>query len=45
MYATRSTIKLKPINEYGVAKVLDSGHPNFKTGDLVWVLLDGKSIA
>ncbi|KAM7460855.1 hypothetical protein LguiA_028976 [Lonicera macranthoides] len=25
-----------PITGYGVAKVLDSGHPNFKKGDLVW---------
>ncbi|KAM7464854.1 hypothetical protein LguiB_012416 [Lonicera macranthoides] len=25
-----------PIIGYGVAKVLDSGHPNFKKGDLVW---------
>ncbi|KAB1218167.1 2-alkenal reductase (NADP(+)-dependent) [Morella rubra] len=25
-----------PINGYGVAKVLDSGHTNFKKGDLVW---------
>ncbi|XP_059655599.1 2-alkenal reductase (NADP(+)-dependent)-like isoform X2 [Cornus florida] len=24
------------ITGYGVAKVLDSGHPNFKKGDLVW---------
>ncbi|CAL5414218.1 unnamed protein product [Camellia sinensis] len=25
-----------PIIGYGVARVLDSGHPNFKKGDLVW---------
>ncbi|GMH29109.1 hypothetical protein Nepgr_030952 [Nepenthes gracilis] len=25
-----------PIIGFGVAKVLDSGHPNFKKGDLVW---------
>ncbi len=25
-----------PINGYGVSKVLDSSHPNFKEGDLVW---------
>uniref|UniRef100_A0A5B6YZS9 Putative 2-alkenal reductase (NADP(+)-dependent) n=1 Tax=Davidia involucrata TaxID=16924 RepID=A0A5B6YZS9_DAVIN len=25
-----------PINGLGVARVLDSGHPNFKKGDLVW---------
>ncbi|XP_062170034.1 2-alkenal reductase (NADP(+)-dependent)-like [Alnus glutinosa] len=25
-----------PIGGYGVSKVLDSGHPNFKKGDLVW---------
>ncbi|XP_047954311.1 2-alkenal reductase (NADP(+)-dependent)-like isoform X2 [Salvia hispanica] len=25
-----------PINGYGVSKVLDSTHPNFKTGELVW---------
>ncbi|KAB1218168.1 2-alkenal reductase (NADP(+)-dependent) [Morella rubra] len=29
-----------PINGYGVAKVLDSGHPNFKKGDLVWGRID-----
>ncbi|GLT55584.1 hypothetical protein SLA2020_286940 [Shorea laevis] len=27
-----------PINGYGVSKVLDSGHPNFKKGDLIWGL-------
>ncbi|KAE8022715.1 hypothetical protein FH972_008495 [Carpinus fangiana] len=27
-----------PISGYGVSKVLDSGHPNFKKGDLVWGL-------
>ncbi|KAF3972365.1 hypothetical protein CMV_004126 [Castanea mollissima] len=34
-----STDSLKPglpIIGYGVAKVLDSGHPSFKKGDLVW---------
>uniref|UniRef100_A0A2N9H077 Enoyl reductase (ER) domain-containing protein n=1 Tax=Fagus sylvatica TaxID=28930 RepID=A0A2N9H077_FAGSY len=25
-----------PLTGYGVAKVLDSGHPDFKAGDLVW---------
>ncbi|KAF5452806.1 hypothetical protein F2P56_027769 [Juglans regia] len=25
-----------PIRGYGVAEVLDSGHPNFEKGDLVW---------
>ncbi|XP_047954313.1 2-alkenal reductase (NADP(+)-dependent)-like [Salvia hispanica] len=25
-----------PISGYGVSKVLDSSHPNFKTGELVW---------
>ncbi|KAJ1395900.1 Polyketide synthase, enoylreductase domain [Sesbania bispinosa] len=25
-----------PINGFGVAKVVDSGHPNFSAGDLVW---------
>ncbi|KAL1535411.1 2-alkenal reductase (NADP(+)-dependent)-like [Salvia divinorum] len=25
-----------PITGYGVSKVLDSSHPNFKTGELVW---------
>ncbi|KAK9287953.1 hypothetical protein L1049_016398 [Liquidambar formosana] len=25
-----------PIRGFGVAKVLDSGHPDFKNGDLVW---------
>ena len=27
---------LQPLTGYGVAKVLDSGHPDFKAGDLVW---------
>jgi NADPH-dependent curcumin reductase CurA len=27
---------MQPIVGYGVAKVLDSGHPDFKKGDLVW---------
>ena len=27
---------VQPINGFGVAKVLDSGHPDFKEGDLVW---------
>ena len=36
---------LQPINGYGVAKVLDSGHPDFKAGDLFGGLLDGKTIA
>lgn len=27
---------LQPIFGYGVAKVLDSGNPEFKGGDLVW---------
>ncbi|KAF7133452.1 hypothetical protein RHSIM_Rhsim09G0004400 [Rhododendron simsii] len=26
----------QPIIGYGVARVIDSGHPNFKKGDLVW---------
>ena len=26
----------EPIVGYGVAKVLDSGHPDFKKGDLIW---------
>ncbi|KAF8013546.1 hypothetical protein BT93_I1403 [Corymbia citriodora subsp. variegata] len=25
-----------PVTGYGVARVLESGHPNFKKGDLVW---------
>ncbi|KAF8013550.1 hypothetical protein BT93_I1407 [Corymbia citriodora subsp. variegata] len=25
-----------PVNGYGVARVLESGHPNFKKGDLLW---------
>lgn len=28
--------KCSLLNGYGVARVLDSGHPNFKKGDLVW---------
>ena len=27
---------MQPILGLGVAKVLDSGNPNFKKGDLVW---------
>lgn len=27
---------MQPIVGYGVAKVLDSGHPDFKEGDIVW---------
>ena len=27
---------MQAIFEYGVAKVLDSRHPEFKAGDLVW---------
>ena len=27
---------MQPIIGFGVAKVLDSGHPNFKKGNLVW---------
>ena len=27
---------MQPISGHGVAKVLDSGHPNFKKGDLIW---------
>ena len=27
---------MQPLIGYGVAKVLDSGHPDFKVGDLVW---------
>ncbi|KAE9450406.1 hypothetical protein C3L33_17694, partial [Rhododendron williamsianum] len=27
---------VEPIIGYGVARVIDSGHPNFKKGDLVW---------
>ena len=27
---------MQPIVGYGVAKVLDSGHPDFKKGDLIW---------
>jgi NADPH-dependent curcumin reductase CurA len=26
----------QPLTGYAVAKVLDSGHPDFKAGDLVW---------
>ncbi|XP_059632987.1 2-alkenal reductase (NADP(+)-dependent)-like isoform X2 [Cornus florida] len=29
-------MRTRPITGYGVAKVLDSGHPNFKKGDLIW---------
>lgn len=29
---------IQPIRGYGVAKVLDSSHPEFKEGDLVWGL-------
>lgn len=27
---------LQTIDGLGVSKVIDSGHPNFKKGDLVW---------
>jgi NADPH-dependent curcumin reductase CurA len=27
---------MQPIVGYGVAKVMDSGHPDFQKGDLVW---------
>lgn len=27
---------MQPINGYGVAKVLDSTHPKYEKGDLVW---------
>ena len=27
---------MQPITGYGVAKVLESGHANFKKGDLIW---------
>lgn len=27
---------MQPFTGYGVAKVLESGNPNFKKGDLVW---------
>ncbi|XP_047954750.1 (+)-pulegone reductase-like isoform X2 [Salvia hispanica] len=29
-------MKKQPISGYGVSKILDSSHPNFKTGELVW---------
>lgn len=29
-------VNVQPIYGYGVAKVLDSGHPDLKAGDLVW---------
>nr|XP_048321562.1 2-alkenal reductase (NADP(+)-dependent)-like [Ziziphus jujuba var. spinosa] len=39
-YATASLclsiLDSPPLFGYGVGKVLDSGHPNFKQGDLVW---------
>lgn len=27
---------MQPLNGWGVARVLESGNPNFKKGDLVW---------
>lgn len=27
---------MQVITGYGVAKIMDSGHPNFNKGDLVW---------
>ncbi|XVF37461.1 hypothetical protein REPUB_Repub20aG0010200 [Reevesia pubescens] len=36
MNITNGNVKLKPISGFGVAKVLDSGHPEFKEGDLFW---------
>nr|CAD1819878.1 unnamed protein product [Ananas comosus var. bracteatus] len=38
MVLTPSTIRSKVIVGYGVAKVVDSGHPDFTAGDLVWGL-------
>ena len=32
----KTYIYMQAIFGYGVAKVLDSGHPEFKAGDLVW---------
>ena len=29
---------MQPISGFGVGKVLDSGHPDFKVGDYVWGL-------
>ena len=29
-------LKSQPITGYGVSKVLDSRHPDFKKGDLIW---------
>ena len=34
---------MQPLTGFGVAKVLDSRHPNFKKGDLIWNP-DGKNI-
>jgi len=27
---------MQPLTGYGVSKVLESGHPDYKKGDLVW---------
>lgn len=27
---------MQPISGFGVSKAIDSGHPNYKTGDLLW---------
>ena len=27
---------MQPISGFGVSRILDSGHPNFKKGDLIW---------
>ncbi|XP_058101930.1 2-alkenal reductase (NADP(+)-dependent)-like isoform X2 [Magnolia sinica] len=35
-YYVTSFVPGSPIVGFGVAKVLDSGHPDFKEGDLVW---------
>ncbi|KAK6255558.1 hypothetical protein SCA6_016863 [Theobroma cacao] len=38
IYSSCNWSELKPITGYGVAKVLDSAHPDFQKDDLVWGL-------
>ena len=33
---TKLRLHVQPLVGYGVSKVLASGHPDFKEGDLVW---------
>ena len=36
LFLSFGPVVIQPITGHGVAKVVDSGHPNFKKGDLAW---------